>query len=170
VTFTTPRTWVAGEVVTAAMMNANIRDNMNAVTGASVAFGTAASIWTASGTNPAIGNGTFNAWFRQDNKWVDITYIITMGSTTTYGSGTWQLGLPATARLLAGQLEGRAIDSSGSTTQGYAVTCDLTNTSLISLRCSPTVAGNVDRVLTSTQPFTWAVNDVLTVTGRYEAA
>lgn len=167
--WTTARTWVTGEVVTAAEMNANIRDNTNSITAASVSFGTAATVWTGSGSNPAIGNGSFQALFRQDNKWVDVTYIITMGSTTTFGTGTWTLALPVTARFAAVQAEGRAIDISGSTTQGYAVEVDPSTTAL-ALRCDPIVAGNVDRVLTATQPFTWSTGDILTVTGRYEAA
>jgi hypothetical protein len=53
----TPRTWVSGEVVTAAEMNAEVK---TLATGIQAAYTTIATTWTGTTTNPAIGNGSLN--------------------------------------------------------------------------------------------------------------
>lgn len=45
-TWTTPRTWVAGETVTAAIMNAHVRDNLNALKNG-VQYGTVSLTFSA---------------------------------------------------------------------------------------------------------------------------
>lgn len=162
-----PSNAVAGTQIPAATTNAILAD-LTLLGKASATYGTAATVWTASGTNPVINNGTFVSTARQDNKWVDVFIQITMGSTTTYGTGTWALALPVTARFSGWGITGRAIDSSASTI-GFPITGDTTTTG-INLRCAATTAGNADRVLSSANPFTWANTDILTVTFRYEAA
>jgi len=53
--------------------------------------------WTASGTAPAIGNGTLTGlyWFSgTDNKLVNVRIRWLAGSTTTFGTGTYAFALP----------------------------------------------------------------------------
>jgi len=92
-----PRTWTSGEIVTAAMMNAEIRDQTNEFyTGQPM--GSHSPAWTGSTTNPVIGNGGMNGWYVRLGKQVDLTIGMTMGSTTTFGSGFWSWSLPIAAR------------------------------------------------------------------------
>ncbi|NUP37001.1 MAG: hypothetical protein HOY76_08280 [Streptomyces sp.] len=93
---TTPRTWIVGEVVTAALLNTEIRDQFNSFFGA---WTTYTPEWGAeSGTAPAIGNGTRVGRYLKVGRTVDYVFTITMGSTTTYGnggtSGNYWFGLP----------------------------------------------------------------------------
>lgn len=53
-------------------------------------------IWTASTTNPAIGNGTLAGRYRRptDSDWLIYEVRMVAGSTTTFGSGFWIFSLP----------------------------------------------------------------------------
>lgn len=92
----TPRTWATGEFVTAAMMNAEVRDPF---TGVQAAWETTwdpgnASNWTAATTNPVIGNGTSLGYFLRYGKLIFFAGRILPGSTTTFGAGTYTINLP----------------------------------------------------------------------------
>lgn len=50
--------------------------------------------WTASGTAPAIGNGTLTGGYRRIGQQVDFWLEFTAGTTTTFGTGTWRFSLP----------------------------------------------------------------------------
>jgi hypothetical protein len=53
--------------------------------------------WTASVTNPVIGNGTITGRYKQIGKTVFVVVKISMGTSTTYGSGIWRISLPVNA-------------------------------------------------------------------------
>jgi hypothetical protein len=64
VTWTTPRTWVVGDLVTAAMMNANVRDNLNALVGVTGRVSAAGAIVGGSGfTVVRSATGTYSITF-----------------------------------------------------------------------------------------------------------
>lgn len=86
---TTPRTWVAAEVVTALEMNTEIRD---ALTGIQAAW----TAYTPALTGITLNNGTMRAAYRQIGKTYEVRVSITAGSSTTY-SGTFTFSLPAAA-------------------------------------------------------------------------
>lgn len=88
-----PRTWVVGETVTAALMNQEIRDQFSSIFDA---WTTYTPTWTAS-TNPAIGNGTITGRYLKVGRKCIAVIKVTMGSTTTYGSGGYSFGLPFTS-------------------------------------------------------------------------
>lgn len=50
--------------------------------------------WTASGTDPAIGNGTIVASCRRIGTVGFYRGRLLMGSTTTFGTGGWSISLP----------------------------------------------------------------------------
>ena len=50
--------------------------------------------WTSSGTDPAIGNGTLSASYRRIGTIGFCRGVIKMGTTTTYGTGSWEVSLP----------------------------------------------------------------------------
>jgi len=91
---TTPRTWVAAEVVTAANMNTEVRDALTGIQAAWTAF---TPTWTSSGTAPAIGNGTLSGRYSRIGKTVHMEIHFLAGSTTTFGTGNYSLSLPVTA-------------------------------------------------------------------------
>jgi len=54
-------------------------------------------VWTASGTNPVINNGTIEGWYKVIGKTCFVRGNIAMGSTTTFGTGEWYVSMPVTA-------------------------------------------------------------------------
>jgi hypothetical protein len=124
--------------------------------------------WTASTTNPVLGNGTLVGRYSKVGKMVDFAIQLTAGSTTTFGSGQWSFSLPFTVasnldmigNVMVGDASGDTSDYSsgaayipdgGTTLQAYA-------------------GGKGDMALiTATFPQTWANGDRLWITGRYEA-
>ncbi len=100
---TTPRTWVTAEVVTAAEMNAEIRD---AITGIQAAWTSFTPTITTGGVAITIGNGSIDAAFNRIGKSIFWRATLAVGSTTSMTAGTVVVGLPVNAK---------------STTNGHAV-------------------------------------------------
>lgn len=123
--------------------------------------------WTATGTNPVIGNGSIVGRYIQLGKTVFLRASITMGSTTTYGSGQYILSLPVTAAAGSIQLAD-AFYFNGTNYRGYARMPAGATT--LSLFAPNTTAGAADRVVSSTVPFTFASTNSISVSGCYEAA
>lgn len=164
---TTPDTWGAGEIPTAAKMNAEIRD---ALAGIQDAWDVYTPTWTGSVTNPVIGDGTLTGAYLQVGKTFHFRISITMGSTTTYGSGGWLLALPAVPIVPHLLVMGVARDTSASQSFPIAGERAGTSGSSLSLRVWPTTAGNPFSGITSTTPFAWGTGDILSLTGTFEAA
>jgi hypothetical protein len=51
--------------------------------------------WTASGSAPAIGNGSLKGRYKRLGKWVVVNIFQKMGTTSTFGTGTYAWSLPA---------------------------------------------------------------------------
>lgn len=159
---TTPRTWVSSEVVTAAEMNTEIRDF---AAGIQSAWTTFTPTWTGSGSNPAIGNGTFTARYQRVGKTITFLIATSLGSTTTIGTGTYSWTLPVTALLGAHVAIGDANffdTSAGSDLAGW--TAMLGSTTTVTTRSSTGTA------IGSATPVVPAAGDVIYVGGTYEAA
>lgn len=88
---TAPRTWVVGETVTAAMLNQEIRDQLNSFFGAWTAYTPA---WTATTTAPVLGNGTISGLYMKVGRTCHVQIQLTAGSSTTFGAGTYGFGVP----------------------------------------------------------------------------
>ncbi|WP_060952388.1 hypothetical protein [Streptomyces hygroscopicus] len=86
-----PRTWVVGETVTAAIMNQEIRDQFSSMF---AAWTTYTPTWTAANTNPSLGNGTLIGRYLKVGLTCTAHINLTMGSSTTYGSGNYSWALP----------------------------------------------------------------------------
>ena len=50
--------------------------------------------WSSSGTLPVLGNGSITAKYHQAGNLVAVAINLTMGSSTTYGTGYWRFSLP----------------------------------------------------------------------------
>jgi hypothetical protein len=162
----TPRTWTAAEDVDAAMMN-TLRDALKAIGDPWTAY---TPTWAATGTAPAIGNGSIVGGYIAAGKFIHFRAVITMGTTTTFGTGTYTISPPVTPGG-AGRtrMSGTARDDSASADfPAFAIIAN--GTTNAPLRTLPTTAGNALVGIDPTTPFTWANLDSLTIHGTYEAA
>lgn len=120
--------------------------------------------WTGFGGNPALGNGTRVGRFSITGGTVKADLTITMGSTTTYGSGEWSLGLPVAAAAAGTNYHGSAwaLDSGTAYYSGGA-------------KCAQgaTVMQGYNSAAGSNSwgsgvPHVWATNDILSMGISYE--
>lgn len=160
---TTPRTWISGEVVSAAQMNTEIRD---AIAGIEAEW----DAWTPTLTGFTLGNGSLTARYRRVGKTVDFRVQFTAGSTSTFTAGfiltlpvaAAAAGYPAETALGAAALYDASAGAS-SRMGGTAVYTGAGAFFLLADRDVPSTVGN-------TAPWTWATGDKFSVTGTYEAA
>lgn len=162
----TPRTWVTGEVVSAAQMNAEIRD---AVTGVQAAWTAYTPTWTAATTNPVLGNGSIDAATQRIGKNLLLAISLTMGSTTTYGSGQWRLTLPVAPKSRRWVFNLETYDASAALGVGGRAVWNNT-LSVLELWIPGTTAGGYDRAIIAGAPFVYNNGDVLTIDGVCELA
>lgn len=156
-----PFPFVANTVLTAAQLN-----------GIGEAFTSFTPAWTATTTNPAIGNGTLTGAYTQVNKLVYAQYTLIIGSTTTFGLGDYRFSFPVTAKNLNNF---SAIFSScfmfdSNLGQMYSATASMVSTGTVfRLNTFPNSTQNVT-VFSTTAPFVLAVNDEIYISIVYEAA
>lgn len=122
--------------------------------------------WTASTSNPVIGNGTLQGRYRRTGSMVDLWLWLKAGTTTTFGSGLYSFSLPVTARTSASTLfhaTGSAMlyDDSDSANHQNAGAYVHTSTTLRLIH---------DNVVASDHPWTWNDPDEMLVQLRYETA
>ena len=117
-----------------------------------VAYG---PLWTGA-TNPVVGLGSLTGQYTVTGKLCTCMISITMGSNTTYGTGTWKLSLPipmaGTSFSAVGQVY--ALDSNA----GFVYT-PVARIAAATGVLSMAINGAAD--VTPTVPFTWAVGDQL---------
>lgn len=168
----TPRTWVIGEVVSAALMNQEIRDQFNSFFGA---WTTYTPTWIAEGgAAPTLGNGTLTGRYAKIGRTVDWVIQLTWGSTTVAGGGgaseNWAFTLPASpaAGFTYRTVKADALDTSASLHYGAAGVYSTANGGSIRSLVDQQAASTA--IWDSAAPFTWAAGDILYLYGRYEAA
>lgn len=163
---TTPRTWVTGELLTATLLNVELRDALTNLQAAWTAWTPSPALTAISGTNPTMGNSTVVGATHQIGKTILWRLRITLGSTFAAGSGTYALAMPfgiggilsnedpiGYGQVLAGGAR-RAI-------QVYALTV---NTAFM-------VRTSTEADLTSSGPgVAWAAGQVISLTGVYQSA
>ncbi len=128
--------------------------------------------WTAATTNPSIGNGTIAGRYVQLGKTCILVIGLTMGSTTTYGSGNWSFSLPKTAKNTTGiNFFGVAHFRKVGTAnyERIAQIAPALSTTVISLFTDPTQGSNSINI-SATVPFTWGGGDSLGFQITYEIA
>ena len=123
--------------------------------------------WTATTTNPSIGNGTLVGRYTQIGKTIMGNILLICGSTTTFGSGNWRFSLPKISASSNMPFMGHfAILDSG--------TCFYVGTILIDNGCAYFEKvrrdGDGYGAFSSTLPHVWAVNDELQIAFTYETA
>lgn len=160
----TPRTWVVGEVVTAAYMNAEIRDQWLDVLAAWVTY---TPVWTAS-VNPNLSNGTIVGRSKKIGRRVDFQIDLTMGSTTTYGTGAWSITLPFQAAASSGSRVGSA-QALGASRFGGQVIVSPGASGVGAFFPASSAVSNYSSAAAAV-PFAWANGNELRITGTYESA
>lgn len=124
-------------------------------------FSTYTPSWTASSSNPSLGNGTFSGRYIQIGKLVVVLLSLTAGSTTAYGTGDYSISLPVT--------------STGASCAGTAqiLNASVQRYSTVALLASATtVSWVIDAVglWGPSSPFTFGSGDALSGAIIYEAA
>jgi len=126
--------------------------------------------WTADTTNPSIGNGTLAGRYTQIGKTCILIIGLTMGSTTTYGSGNWSFSLPKTAKNTSGIIFCGVAHIRKFGTANYeriAQISPVVSTTVIKLFNDPTQGSNSSNI-SATVPFTWGDGDTLGIEITYE--
>ena len=151
----TPFPFTAGQVLTAAQMNA-IGEWID---------------YTPTWTNLTVGNATQDFRYIKINKFICVVGVITLGSTSAV-STTPLFTLPQTAVTYASQNEwfGTAIfEDTGN--DAYAGWLLYNNTTTVRMRVALANGTYINTTgVTSTVPFTWATGDRISVNFIYEAA
>lgn len=117
--------------------------------------------WSGSTTNPTLGNGAYNNAYQLLGSTVNFRLNLTMGSTTTYGSGAYGWTLPLNPK---NDTACAAVLVDASATQRYAATAWLTNASGI----FRLLHGGPSAGVAGTVPFTFAQSDQIIISGTYE--
>jgi hypothetical protein len=171
--FTTPGTAVAGDVLTAAFWNSNVRDNLDDHETRLNVLAPFSSAWTSytptMGGGWLLGNATTDAKYLKVGKFVAFAGQITVGSTTTKGT-TMTIALPvaaASAARMNGSMQASVVVGGVI----YNMLVNRQSTTIIEI-ASNLITGSYVRYtgVTATVPNTWATSDVIWFGGTYEAA
>ncbi|WP_318203032.1 hypothetical protein [Streptomyces sp. SCL15-4] len=158
-----PRTWVVGETVSAALMNQEIRDQLNSMFAAWTVY---TPTWSAS-TAPSLGNGTMNGRYMKIGRIVIAEVNLFPGSQTTYGAGSWAFSLPVTSasKSTTSLVMARMYDAS--TSANYCGVGQIGSSDTAARFIAP--SGSTVNV-SAASPFTWAAGDECRIAMVYESA
>lgn len=122
--------------------------------------------WTPTLTNMTQGNGTVVARYMRVGRMITYKFQFTLGSTSTIGTNpTFSVPVTAAAQGELDMCHTRLLDNSPFTRYfGWSVGAT-TSTIQIGQSVIDTLVS-----ITATDPFTWAVNDQIFVSGTYEAS
>lgn len=133
--------------------------------GASAAY---TPIWTASTSNPTLGNATLHGRYIQIGKLVVVFISFTFGSTTSFGVGNHYLSLPFEAQSSGGGLfDGFARFRDAGLANYARIAGIATSLSSTKITLFTSLTGN-DNNWTPTSPFSMASNDNLVIQLMYE--
>jgi len=125
--------------------------------------------WTPTLSDITIGNGTVSAAYKQIGKTVFWEFRLVFGSTTSITGANSFLNLPiAGKRTVSKSMIGQLIDANGSiypSAIGYWIG---ESGFFLGVINTGGTYGTLSQI-TSTLPFTWTTNDVITYSGVYEA-
>lgn len=154
-------------VLSAPATNQVLRFNGTNWVNAPGAWTTFTPTWLGAGGNPSLGNGTSTGAYYVHGKTLHVRASITMGTTTTFGTGEWRVTIPGSFSSVTGPQQSSsawAYDSSTTTLYSMACLCNSASTFLY------TWANAQAASVQSTSPFTWATGDVWTIGATIEIA
>lgn len=157
--WTTPRDWTDGELVTEALLDTHLRDNLLALT----TWASYTPTWTATGTAPSIGNGTLTGWYIKAGNLCHCALMWQPGSTTTFGTGSYKWSLPVAATQVA-MGSCRGYDASPATVlMGFAAINAGSGTVEVY-----SATASAPALWAQTAPITWASGDYLHLSVTYQ--
>ena len=157
-----PFPFSVGAVLTAAQLNS-----------IGEAFTSFTPSWTATTTNPVLGNGTLTGEYTQVNKLVYARYALIPGSTTTFGTGDYRFTFPVAAKVINnfGTILSSGLFFDSNVSQMYNMVASSVSGSSTVFRLVTFLNSTQDlRILGPTAPVTVAVNDQMFFSILYEAA
>jgi hypothetical protein len=123
--------------------------------------------WGSTGTAPVLNNGTLAGSYFRVGKMICATIAQVMGSSTTFGTGTYTWTLPTTAvatsnfRWVGG---GYFRDASAGATGHFA------GNGVVDQNTNLMYGIQNNAIVGQTSPFTWVSTDFLNITVAYETA
>jgi hypothetical protein len=124
-------------------------------------------VWTATGTNPTLGNGTLEGRFWLSGRAVTIVIFLTFGSTTAMGTGNHWLSLPITAA--SGLYDNTARFRDAGVANYVRLASIITTQSPDNITTFTSLTGN-ENTWTPTIPFAMGKGDTLVIQLPYLAA
>ena len=121
-----------------------------------------ATVWTASGTTPALNDGTLTFRYVQIGKTMICRLRLVFGASTTSGTGYWKFSLPVAA-LDIGQAGALYAENNG--VLAYPGTVRFEDTGHIIL-----YGVDGSQLIGQNVPFAWGVLDFINAQFTYEAA
>lgn len=162
----TPYDFTPGVAPTAAQLDAGVRDCLKAIGDPWTSY---TPVWSSTGTAVSIGNGTRVGAYVAAGKLIHFRAKITMGSTSTYGTGQYRVSLPVGMHASdPGRFIVVLVDASASATYRGITYNVVTTTAPIAVDNG--TAGGAVAAVAPTVPFTFANGDSIEVVGTYEAA
>lgn len=138
------------------------------------AWGTYTPVWSATTTNPALGNGKIAGSYTKVGSSCHVVVMLTIGSTTNKGSGIYKFSLPFPAAIVTDGCPGvlSATFSRGGTPNHGIGDSPLVNGATTTDQIwfpNPGVVGD-SNVWTESQPWAPANTNVFRIYGTYQTA
>jgi hypothetical protein len=153
-----------GQIITKKFWDTEITDRWNDFYAPWTAYTPA---WTATTTNPVLGNGSLVAAYKRADEASRLVYLrlrLVAGSSTSFGTGFWRFSLPTgTVLSLIQTIHGFVGNDTG--TNRYPVAAYLTTSNGIEQ-----IGVNGSTGVTNTAPFAWASGYQLVLGGVFQVA
>lgn len=119
--------------------------------------------WTAASSNPDVGDGNIRGEYSRNGDVVSLSINLTIGASTTLGSGTWRFSLPVKANTESGSVvRGTVFMTDIATTTAIGVCRILDGGTYLEIQ----IPGGLNFVNAS-QPWAWASGDTLHISVDY---
>lgn len=119
--------------------------------------------WTASTTNPTLGNGSLFGRYALIGKTCYVLIRFTFGSTSNAGVGAWRFSLPIAVSSNWGDVAMVARWTDSGTAHHLGVVTSITTSTIAVLN-----EGNTGSGIGAGIPIVWATNDAITINGFFE--
>lgn len=126
--------------------------------------------WTAGTTNPTLGNGTIAGRYCQIGKIVWVEIILSIGSTTTVGSGQYRFSVPVTKATVLGNYQALGSGYAEDASAAYAYTLFVGDSAGANNYVQMRFTGSIYGEVTNSTPFVPASGDRYTISFTYKAA
>jgi hypothetical protein len=122
-----------------------------------------APAWTSTGTQPAIGNGGIGGYYQRLGATIQFKIVVYMGSTTTYGTGSYRFSLPIAGNATVQNFMFHLVAYDSSSGLWWAGIGQQDQAQAFLLRSGATSLNNWG----PTAPQTWASGDQFHINGAY---